>query len=86
MHPVPMHEPRDIKQVLAANLLAARKRLGLTQTQVAERIGATQDQVSRWERGDVVPGLGWQTALAGLYFDGDLSAIYRVPDPEEEAA
>lgn len=36
-------------------LLMARKKAGLTQSQVAERIGATKSYISRIERGLIVP-------------------------------
>lgn len=36
-------------------LLEARKKAGLTQAQVAERIGATKSYISRVERGQIVP-------------------------------
>jgi DNA-binding transcriptional regulator YiaG len=34
-------------------LLEIRKSLGLTQVQIAERIGVTSNTVARWERGEV---------------------------------
>jgi transcriptional regulator with XRE-family HTH domain len=34
----------------------ARRRAGLTQTQLAERAGTTQSAIARLERGDVEPG------------------------------
>ena len=36
-------------------LFEARKKAGLTQAQVAERIGATKSYISRVERGQIVP-------------------------------
>lgn len=36
-------------------LLEARKKAGMTQSEVAEKIGATKSYVSRVERGKVVP-------------------------------
>lgn len=39
------------------DLKAARLRAGMTQAQVAERMGTTQSAVARWERGAVVPSL-----------------------------
>lgn len=36
-------------------LLEARKKAGMTQAQVADRIGATKSYISRVERGQIVP-------------------------------
>lgn len=33
----------------------ARKRAGLTQAQLAERLGKSQSEIGRWERGEVQP-------------------------------
>lgn len=43
-----------------------RKRLHLTQTQLANRIGVTAMTVSRWERGLVEPTAGGYIALGNL--------------------
>jgi transcriptional regulator with XRE-family HTH domain len=41
----------QVSNRIGANLRAARKSAGLTQRQLAERIGTDSFQVSRWERG-----------------------------------
>ena len=38
-------------------IYSARRRAGLTQTELARRLGLPQSQVSRWERGSVAPSL-----------------------------
>lgn len=43
-----------------------RKRRGLTQTQLAERLGVEQPTVQRWEKGKREPDLGQLQALAGV--------------------
>jgi transcriptional regulator with XRE-family HTH domain len=35
----------------------ARRRAGLTQAEVAERVGTTQSAIARWERGGSAPSL-----------------------------
>lgn len=43
-----------------------RKRRGLTQSQLAERLGVEQPTVQRWEKGKREPDLGQLQALAGV--------------------
>jgi len=41
----------------------ARRLAGLTQAELAERLGTTQSAVSRWERGDDEPRVGTLAAI-----------------------
>jgi transcriptional regulator with XRE-family HTH domain len=44
--------------MISADLLReARLRAGLTQADLGRRVGRTQSQIARWERGDVKPSL-----------------------------
>ena len=52
---------------LAENIREHRKRLGLTQEQLAERLGITLGTVSKWERGSSEPDLGFLMDLAELF-------------------
>lgn len=61
-----------------------RDERGLTQRQVAELIGVTHADVSRWERGTVEPGGKYRQLIAEHLFDGSLAAMYA--EPEELAA
>ncbi|WP_429169321.1 LexA family protein [Aeromonas hydrophila] len=44
-----------------------RKKHGLTQKQVGERIGASRASVSQWESGDVSPSADYLVALARMF-------------------
>jgi transcriptional regulator with XRE-family HTH domain len=44
-----------------------RKRVGFTQAGLAEQVGVTQTQVSRWERGTQVPSLAIIEELEALF-------------------
>lgn len=46
-------------------ITAARMAAGLTQGQLAERIGCTQKDVSRWERGVYSPRIDVLVKMAG---------------------
>jgi transcriptional regulator with XRE-family HTH domain len=63
----------------ASNLRQARDGRGWSQKQVADAIGVTPSDVSRWERGAVEPGRKYRHLLADLFFAGDVSALYREP-------
>ena len=52
---------------LAENIRSCRKNLGLTQEQLAERLGITLGTISKWERGNSEPDLGYLMELAGLF-------------------
>ena len=44
--------------MVSADLLReARLRVGITQAELGRRVGRTQSQIARWERGDVKPSL-----------------------------
>lgn len=62
--------------MLSANLLKeARKRAGLSQTELGRRSGRTQSAIARWERGEVKPSLETLRELVGacnLYLGFDL--------------
>lgn len=52
---------------LAENIRSYRKGLGLTQEQLAERLGITLGAVSKWERGSSEPDLSYIMDLAELF-------------------
>lgn len=52
---------------LTEKLIALRKKAGLSQAELAERIGVSRQAVSRWEVGDAVPSVGNLAALGKLY-------------------
>jgi len=69
-----------MKGLVAGNIRTRRAELGLTQHQLAQRLGVDSQYVSRWERAQVLPS---QTNLAALSLalGCDLGDFY-----EQEAA
>ncbi len=51
-------------QVIAARVCEARKRIGLSQTQLAERLGVSQSLVLSWERATFTPTVPHLRSLA----------------------
>ena len=70
-------------------IAALRKANGLTQKQLAEKLGVSDKSVSRWERGDGAPDLALIPVIAevfGVSCDELLRGERRPPDAEAGAA
>ncbi|MBR6028766.1 MAG: helix-turn-helix transcriptional regulator [Clostridia bacterium] len=73
---------------LAGHIRDYRRSLGLTQEQLAERLGITLGTVSKWERGSSEPDLGFIMDLAELFHvsvDALIGFSMRGADADEEA-
>ena len=73
---------------LAENIRSHRKRMGLTQDQLAERLGITLGAVSKWERGSSEPDLSYIMDLAELFHvsvDALIGFSMRGADADGEA-
>jgi transcriptional regulator with XRE-family HTH domain len=65
---------------------AARLRAGLSQAELAERLGMPQSSIARWEVDSVEPGLSKvRRILRACGFDLSLSLIPFERDPEQDA-
>lgn len=62
-----MAHPRKPECTLGQNLRAARLSRGLTQGQLAVRLGVTRQAISKWERGQSQPDLDNLRQLAEVY-------------------
>ena len=72
---------------LGNNLFEARKKSGLSQDKVAEKLGVTRQTISKWETNETTPDIYQAKKLAKLYnlsldelieFDCDLKKIEEV--------
>ena len=73
---------------LAENIRSYRKGAGLTQEQLAERLGITLGAVSKWERGSSEPDLSYIMELAELFHvsvDALIGFSMRGSDADTEA-
>ncbi|MBR2615837.1 MAG: XRE family transcriptional regulator [Clostridia bacterium] len=61
----------------AENLRQYRKMLGLTQKELAQRIGYTEKSVSKWEKGDALPPTEMLVSIAELFGIGLDEMIYK---------
>lgn len=75
---------QDAGMVFSANLARIRTEKGLTQEQLAEKIGVQQPTVQRWEAGGRQPRKGYlemiaaalEVELAALFEEGDASDAF----------
>lgn len=68
-----------LKKQLGANIVIFRKRIGLTQAKLAERLNYSDKAVSKWERGESMPDVLTLVQLAEL-FDTTVDELLRDPD------
>ena len=77
-----------MENILAENIRSYRKGLGLTQEQLAERLGITLGAVSKWERRSSEPDLSYIMDLAGIFHvsvDALIGFSMRGTDADTEA-
>ncbi len=68
-----------LKQVLGKNIVAFRKREGLTQAGLAEKLNYSDKAVSKWERGESIPDVLTLVQIADLF---DISVNDLLTDPD----
>ncbi len=56
----------DIKKIIGKNIIELRKKHGLTQAELAEKINYSDKAISKWECGDAVPDIATLKMLANL--------------------
>lgn len=71
--------PTSGKEAVAELIKKARAQAGLSQSELARRLGSTQPAVSRWERGEDEPRL---TTLIRLLRACDLALVMSVEPVE----
>jgi transcriptional regulator with XRE-family HTH domain len=78
---------------LGNNLFNARKKSGLSQEDVAEKLGISRQTISKWELGETLPDIRQSKKLSLLYhlsldelidFDLDVQEIQEVIDKTSE--
>lgn len=57
----------DIKQVIARNLIALRKKNHLTQNELAQKLNYSDNAISRWEHAEVTPSIETLEQLSKIY-------------------
>jgi len=57
----------NVKEIVSKNLIKLRKKNGLTQAELASKINYSDNSISNWEKGDVLPSLETLQTLALVY-------------------
>ena len=57
----------ELREIIAKNISDLRKKSGLTQIELAEKLNYSDKAVSKWERGDSVPDVGVLKQIADLF-------------------
>ena len=73
---------RDVRQIIAENLIELRKLNKLTQLELAEKLNYSDKAISKWERGESLPDVEILCQIADLY---GVSLDYLVTKDHEEA-
>ena len=58
---------KDIKTIISENITKNRKRLGLTQLELAEKLNYSDKTLSKWERGESIPDVITLKELANIF-------------------
>ncbi|MBO5939140.1 MAG: helix-turn-helix transcriptional regulator [Clostridia bacterium] len=58
---------KQVNLILASNIQSYRKKLGLTQVELGDRLGVTPQAVSKWEKGASAPDISLIPVLASLF-------------------
>ena len=58
---------REIKDIIANNLISLRKSHGLTQNELAEKLAYSDNMVSRWERAEIIPNIETLQKISEFY-------------------
>lgn len=69
---------REATMSIDERILEIRSRAGLTQQEMADRLFVTRQAVSRWERGETVPGIDTLRLIAEA-FDVRVDQILELP-------
>ncbi len=57
----------ELRQIISRNITRLRKRCGLTQAELADKLSYSDKSISKWERGDGLPDIYVLTQMAALF-------------------
>ena len=57
----------DVKLIISKNIIKYRKKMGLTQLELAEKLNYSDKTLSKWERGESMPDIVTLKQLADIF-------------------
>src|SRR6266567_7863336 len=78
-------EAKKFSRPVFSRLRQEREQRALTQSEVAERLGTTQINISRWENGITVPSPFYRQKLGEL-FGKSIQELGLIPESSEEVS
>ena len=75
-------EEKEIKTNFAKNLIYYRKKLGLTQLQLANKLNYSDKAISKWENGDTLPDIVVFSCIAD-FFKISVNDLIKKPTVDE---
>ena len=58
---------KEIKEIIAQNLIQLRKKNNLTQNELAEKLNYSDNTISRWEHAEITPSIETLEQIANIY-------------------
>ena len=74
---------KDIREIVSKNLIKIRKQNNLTQVDLSNKINYSDNAISRWEKGEVLPSLEILQTLSLIY---GVPLSYFIEEHEDEQA
>ena len=71
---------RDLKEIIAENIVELRKENEMTQAQLAEKLNYSDKAVSKWERGESLPDIAVLKSVADIF---EVSVDYLLTSDHE---
>lgn len=80
-------DSEKLKNIIGSNISAYRKRAGMTQASLGEKLNYSDKAVSKWERGESVPDV-WTLAMLAEQFEITVNDLLKDPNalPEHTGA
>lgn len=76
----------SIKRIIAENISVYRKKVGLTQSELAEKINYSDKSVSKWERAEGIPDIPTLVQLSEIFGVTVNELVYSIDDKQHKMA